>query len=322
MDVKGFDLIGDIHGHAEPLRRLLACMGYVRNMQGIYAHPERKAIFLGDFIDRLEGGQRAVIDTVRPMVETGTALAVMGNHEFNAIAFYSRHPETGEPLRPHSEGNRHQHQAFLREYEDDPAAWAEVIQWFKTLPLYLELDDFRAVHACWHPPSLALLQGELVADRLCDELMLRASEQGTDTFRAVEILLKGLEVRLPPGVSFSDSYGIERRRIRIKWWLDAPLSYQQCALVPPGVVQHLPDAPVEARHDHKFGYAADKPVFFGHYWFSGTPRIQSEHVACLDYSVARGEKLVAYRWNEGDAVLRNDRFVQVDCQLPPDAPIP
>jgi hypothetical protein len=45
-----FDLIGDIHGHAKALQRLLTELGYSNKKDGIYRHPERTAIFLGDFI--------------------------------------------------------------------------------------------------------------------------------------------------------------------------------------------------------------------------------------------------------------------------------
>jgi hypothetical protein len=71
-----YDLIGDIHGHADELVRLLEVLGY-ENLQGSYRHPERKVIFLGDFIDR--GPQiRQVLETVRPMVEGGHALGSNG----------------------------------------------------------------------------------------------------------------------------------------------------------------------------------------------------------------------------------------------------
>jgi hypothetical protein len=45
-------IIGDIHGHADALERLIATLGYSRQ-QGVYRHPERQAIFLGDFIARV-----------------------------------------------------------------------------------------------------------------------------------------------------------------------------------------------------------------------------------------------------------------------------
>lgn len=46
-----YDLVGDIHGHADPLHRLLAKLDYVED-NGIYRHPERTMLFAGDFIDR------------------------------------------------------------------------------------------------------------------------------------------------------------------------------------------------------------------------------------------------------------------------------
>jgi len=101
MNGEGYDIIGDIHGCSQTLVALLEKLGY-RKKDGIYRHPSRTVIFLGDFIDR-GPHQREVIETVRPMVDSGAALAVMGNHEFNAIAWATRHPETADYLRPHND---------------------------------------------------------------------------------------------------------------------------------------------------------------------------------------------------------------------------
>lgn len=79
-----YDLIGDIHGHSEPLARLLDKLDYAKT-DGVFRHAERRVIFLGDFIDR-GPDQRGVLEIARPMIDEGTALSVMGNHEFNAIA--------------------------------------------------------------------------------------------------------------------------------------------------------------------------------------------------------------------------------------------
>lgn len=78
-----YDIIGDIHGYADELVVLLKKMGY-EEQEGVWRHPERKVIFLGDFIDR---GPRQVetVMIARRMVEAESALAVMGNREFNAI---------------------------------------------------------------------------------------------------------------------------------------------------------------------------------------------------------------------------------------------
>ncbi len=85
-----YDLIGDIHGYSEPLEELLANLGY-QLTDGVYCRPDRQVIFLGDFIDR-GPNQREVIEIVRPMIDSGTAMAVMGNHEFNAIAWHTEDP--------------------------------------------------------------------------------------------------------------------------------------------------------------------------------------------------------------------------------------
>ncbi|NLY64918.1 MAG: metallophosphoesterase, partial [Alcaligenaceae bacterium] len=80
-----YDLIGDIHGYAQPLKQLLSKLGYTEK-NGYWQHPERKVIFLGDFIDRGPEQIEAVL-IAKAMVENNAALAVMGNHEFNAVAW-------------------------------------------------------------------------------------------------------------------------------------------------------------------------------------------------------------------------------------------
>jgi protein phosphatase len=75
-----FDLIGDIHGCGDELEELLTLLGY-RPVEGVWRHPEgRRAIFLGDLVDR---GPRVpdVLRIVMGMVEAGTALCVPGNHD-------------------------------------------------------------------------------------------------------------------------------------------------------------------------------------------------------------------------------------------------
>src|ERR1700692_2867612 len=113
-----YDLIGDMHGHADELAQLLDALGY-RNDQGVYRHPERKVIFLGDFIDR--GPKvRQVLEIVRPMIEKGHALAVMGNHELNALAYHTEDPEiSGQHLRRHSDSNVHQHRQTVGQLKPD-----------------------------------------------------------------------------------------------------------------------------------------------------------------------------------------------------------
>lgn len=81
-----YDIIGDVHGHASLLKKLLIKLGYEKT-NGSYFHPSRKAIFVGDFINR--GSEiRKTIRIIRTMVENGNAFAILGNHEINAILFH------------------------------------------------------------------------------------------------------------------------------------------------------------------------------------------------------------------------------------------
>ncbi len=57
------------------------------------------------------------------------------------------------------------------------------------------------------------------------------------------------------------------------------------------------------------------PVFFGHYWLNHQETIlQAPNVACLDYSIAKGGKLVAYRFN-GEKELVKDHLIGVSGSL-------
>jgi hypothetical protein len=303
------DIIGDVHGHADRLVALLRRLGY-REHLGAWRHPERSAIFVGDLIDR-GPGQLDTVRLVRAMVDAGSAQAVMGNHEFNAIAWFMPDPECdGEHLRRRVPKNRRQHQAFLAETEHDPALHAELVGWFLTLPLWLELPGLRVVHACWHPGHMAAIGPKLRPGRRLDPaLVVAASRRGSPEFRAVETITKGVEVELPPGHGFVDKDGHPRREVRVRWWDRAADTYRKSALIEGVAPAALPDTPIPA--SARLGYDGEVPVFFGHYWWSGVPAPLAPNVACVDYSAGKGGPLVAYRW-EGADELTASRFVLVE----------
>ncbi|WGL16272.1 metallophosphoesterase [Microbulbifer bruguierae] len=305
-----YDIIGDIHGHADALIELLEKLGYSETETG-YAHSERKVLFLGDFIDRGEqlAQHRKLLNIVMKMVRNGHAKAIMGNHEFNALAYHTH--VNGQPLRPHIEKNTKQHQAFLNEYDNDPEARAEVLDFFYTLPMWLDLGDLRAVHACWDASLIERLEDKINGAYLTPELMEEATTKGTDLYLAVETLLKGVEVPLPNGVTFKDKSGHPRREVRVQWWNPAATSLGEIAL-PLGVdIGEAANLPVEQGIPYYPEHSA--PCFIGHYWLKGTPAPQATNVACLDYSVAASEgerQLVAYRFN-GEQTLSKDNYVSV-----------
>jgi protein phosphatase len=86
-----FDIIGDVHGCFEELWSLLEQLGYdieeVKHTNQHYTvtHPQgRKAIFLGDLVDRGPDSPR-VLRLVMDMVALGQALCVPGNHDMKFL---------------------------------------------------------------------------------------------------------------------------------------------------------------------------------------------------------------------------------------------
>jgi hypothetical protein len=303
-----FDIIGDIHGHHDKLVALLERLGYERTRDS-WHHTERTAIFVGDLIDR---GPKQVdtIDLVRGMVESGSALCILGNHEFNAIAWHTPDPEhPGEFLRPHGRpGNQEQHQAFLDEVESTPKH-AEILTWLRTLPLWLDLGGVRVVHACWHEESMAVLRPHLGPNNsLTDEIVLLGSRKGHPVYEALEVVCKGPEVALPPGITFADKGGKIRHEVRVRWWQEDLSTYRKVAIGPAGDIDRIPDVPLPA--DWKGHPYSGVPVLFGHYWFTGRLEVITPQFACLDYSVAKDGPLVAYRW-DGETALSSEKMVWV-----------
>ena len=80
----------------------------------------------------------------------------------------------------------------------------------------------------------------------------------------------------------------------------------QAAILSETERQSLPDLPIP-EHAH-LNYPIDKPLFFGHYWMTGTPTVLSDKIACVDYSAINDGLLVAYRW-DGETTLYNSKFI-------------
>ncbi len=304
---EGYDLIGDIHGHGNELIKLLEHLGYQQTDTG-YQHPQRKVIFLGDFIDRGEDlrQHQLLLEIVMAMVENGHALAVMGNHEFNALAFHTQHG--GKPLRPHISKNIDQHRAFLNEFDHQPELKQRILEFFFNLPLWLELDGLHAVHACWENQYIEWLTANTDQQRLTPELLIEASTKGTTAYDAIETLLKGVEVELPDGIQFLDKDGHPRTAVRVQWWNDQANKLGQVAL--PFGVDIGAAADLEIPDDIPRYHPDQPPCFVGHYWLRGDPAPLADNVACLDYSIAKNGKLVAYRWN-GEQQLTADHFTHL-----------
>lgn len=300
-----YDIIGDIHGHADELINLLTHLGYEESDFGYY-HESRKVIFLGDFIDgALDLTQhKALLNIVIKMVQNKNALAVMGNHEFNALGYHTQH--NGKYLREHSDKNTEQHQAFLNEFPENSEEKAAVLDFFYSLPLWLELDGLRVIHACWDDKHIQSMKKICPSTRLNLATLIDACTSGTVAYKGIERLLKGFEYELPKDISFLDKRGIPRTAVRIQWWKHSANQLGEVAL-PDGV--DIGEASTRPAPRNTPVYAGDaRPCFIGHYWLNGEPAPLSSNVACVDYSVANKQgKLVAYRW-DGEQKLDASKF--------------
>lgn len=328
------DIVGDIHGEADALRRLLHTLGY--NAHG--EHPRgRRLVFLGDLCDRGPDSP-AVIELVRGLVERDLAQCILGNHELNLLRRDAKHGNRWylDTAHPEQRGE-FQHSR--------PAAAERVSGWhdfFRSLPLALERDDLRVAHAAWHGPSIdaarasthesALEMFEHCERALLDELHRSGLSDAAATEErayAEALVTEAADVPVLESLARKDEWsqmnnpvrvitsGAERAT-RFPFWANG--KWRMCDRV--RWWDEYPDA---------------TPVIVGHYWriaadlpgsdvsggkpdlFEGTRHNEwlgpAHNVFCVDFSVggryrerARGAgvfktRLAAVRWPEQELVF-------------------
>jgi hypothetical protein len=119
---------------------------------------------VGDYIDRGPENLRTC-RIVMAMVEAGSACAVMGNHDFNAVCLNTPDPNNpGTFLRPHTTKNLHQVAATQHEMDEAPEEAAlvpEVV--FAVLARLYELFEFFQLPKRLVEEELARLQSNRVS---------------------------------------------------------------------------------------------------------------------------------------------------------------
>lgn len=314
---RGYDLIGDIHGCANTLVHLLERLGY-RRQNGVWRHPQRMAIFLGDLIDR--GPRiREAVHLVHDMVRAGEALCLMGNHEFNALGWMTPAPPGSgrQYVRDHTPRHARLIGETLRQFEPYPDEWRDVLAWFYELPIFLDAGHFRVVHACWDEGVIAPLRQQF-PDGCIDEHFLQASAvPGSYACTALDRLLRGTDMRLPDGLTMTGGDGLTRSFFRTKFWEDNPQTYGDVQFQPDALPEPVAQMPLnDSQKTELLKYGPDQPLLFvGHYWRSGVPAPIRPNLACLDYSAVLYGKLVAYRLDQ-ETRLDPRKFVWVDVDKP------
>ena len=230
------DVVGDIHGEIEALRNLLTRLGYAPDG----SHSEgRRLVFVGDLTDRGPDSP-AVVRLVKQFVESGRAQCVLGNHDLNLLLcnLAEQHKDSEHPF---GKSRKHDNHWFFGEEwsldntEPTPAVLADeqirhwVVDFLRSLPLVLERDDARVVHACWDDSMVEIARraSDTVTlyaqyhDRIEADLLELPKLDSTDrkllhqNGNPVKVLTSGKESRTRTGFVAGGELRYEER---VKWW--------------------------------------------------------------------------------------------------------
>jgi len=303
-----YDIIGDVHGHADQLKSLLKNMGYsLKN--DYYSHPNRKAIFVGDFINR--GPKiRETLTLIRKMVEKGSALAILGNHEMYAVLYYLRDTE-GKFYKKRIPKYQLLINQTLEEFEPFPEELKSHLKWLRSLPMFLDLGAIRVIHACWDDKNVKLLRENILEPKLTKTVLREIALNGTKFSKSFWESCKGIDFQLPRDILIFDEEGRPHRSFRMKWWVSPEgYTFKDISLesrfdmpaytIPKEIVSFRKPYPVE-----------DPIVFFGHYCLKDSDNILTDNLCCVDSCVTRSGKLLAYRWS-GETKLMKENIVYSD----------
>lgn len=150
------DIVGDVHGEIDALRSLVGHLGY--DSDGKHSNG-RRLVFVGDLTDRGPDSP-AVVDLVQRLVESGRAQCVLGNHDLNILLGHRKHDNHWFFGEEHKEDG-----IVVPQVLADESIRERVLKFFGTLPIALERDDLRVVHACWNDDMITFARdsGDVVA---------------------------------------------------------------------------------------------------------------------------------------------------------------
>ena len=305
-----YDIIGDVHGHADQLKSLLKNMGY-QVVSGCYSHPTRKAVFVGDFINRGPKIRETII-LIRKMVENGSAYAILGNHEMYAVLYYLRDIE-GKYYKKRIPKYQLQINQTLEEFVLFKDEFKSHLKWMRTLPMFLDFGDIRIIHACWDDENVKLLKNILTEPKLTKTVLREIALNGTKFSESFWQSCKGIDFELPKNLLIFDDDGRPHRSFRMKWWENPEgktfkeVSIESRFELP---AYTIPRELVKSRQP----YPENAPiVFFGHFSLVEGFGILKDNVCCVDAGVSRTGRLLAYRWN-GEQKLNESNFI-FDCDV-------
>jgi hypothetical protein len=298
-------LIGDVHGEIEALLALLHRLGVDPDRR----RAARPIVFVGDLVDR-GPDSIAVVEVVTRLTEAGLAHTVLGNHELNLLQddrkegngwFWgdaNDHAQLGGAPVP------------FRSRLATPDERGTISAFIRELPLVLERDDLRVVHACWNAEAAAKLPAVGEHARLADwfaaeieaDLATRGVRDRAAEERAAFAELRDLAVvpdRHLPAVAEEDAAHQLRNPMKL-------LTSGAEVEVAPGGHFFVGGKWRFVTRDRWWHRPVDRPTVVGHYWrrrgppiegkldvwddvppYAWSPTEQTGGVFCVDYSVGR-----------------------------------
>lgn len=316
------DIVGDVHGEIDTLGALMNHLGY--SPTGEHLGPPgpggagggRRLVFVGDLVDRGPDSLE-VVRLVGGLIASGRALAVMGNHDLNAVlgkqkaenGWFFGHKPGKNPERPVRNGDERE----------------EILAILRGLPLALERADLRVVHAAWDDEAIETFRDEAVADIVeyykehvrRTEMLAEAVDDPAErtlihqNHNPIKLITSGPEHRADKPF---EAAGKLRYNARTPWW-------NRQGHGPMCVIGHYSRTEVQdhAKTAGLFSAAAPYAALGPH-----------SNVVCVDYSVGYrhlerlagvpraqyASRLAALRWPERELVFDCGQRIALEAQPP------
>jgi hypothetical protein len=259
------DIVGDVHGEIDALEDLLRVLGY----RGRGEHRAgRRLVFIGDLCDRGPDSP-AVVARVEAMMREGTAQCLLGNHELSLLRGARKDANGWFFERDH---DRERGRYMTARSARDDAERQAILRFFGSLPLALEREDLRLVHACWDDERIEELRlGSRSASAL--ELYRLHAQRSDERSRAL-----GREQEATAQLErYSTALRDPRAAVPMLGALaERDVDYQMSnpVRVLTSGPEHRAAAPffmsgkwrMVERGEWWRSYRSSKPVIFGHYW--------------------------------------------------------
>lgn len=332
------DIVGDIHGEYEALLELIKNMGYDKDGN----HPDnRKLIFIGDLCDRGPDSP-SVILLVKKLIKNGNAQAILGNHELNLLQLKAK-----DGAGWFFKERQYKDKSYAPFNIMDDEGKNEIYDFLKSLPLALENEDLRIVHATWDSEKINEVKtiplGDVIEHYNKLEQSINDNIEKSGLLKAYHDEQKKWEHELEdphskvPFLEATSQYNVAHQ-------MNNPMRVMTSG------VEKKCNTPFFASGKWRFverfswwdEYDEETPVIVGHFWRKFNPsekdKVNDENifknieinawhgkrnnVFCVDYSVGGRFKerllntplgettaLVALRWPENELILENGSII-------------